>query len=451
MGYTPGPAQAAAHRSRKTLKQVIGGVRAGKSMWTAMEICGYLDVADGLIWLVGPDYDQVQAEFNYVLKALTRFEEITGQRLIADVSTPKQGTWELTTIFGCKLQTKSTHNDMRQLASFAPHLLVMCEAAQQPYGVYEKVVERALEHDAPIILSGTLEGDVHPWYGEAYYRWKGPNLEDAASFSLPSWENLKVFPGGREDPKIRRVESRLTMDAFLERCAAVPRKARGLVHKSFDFAKHLFPVDNVPFDGSRPVELAIDPGYGGAYAIWFLQRIGYKVVNVLDEIYVREMIVDDIIPLVQQHRYYNKITGGVIDIAATQHHAARSQLEVWNAMVPQIQLYYNLVPIHAGIDAMERHLKHDPVLGRPGIMFAPHLSNEIEESGKVALALGTFAEFRLYKWATPQGQNVNEKRRPVDNNNHAIKAGSYYLFHTFGPVPDEARSILQTYHHNYWQ
>jgi hypothetical protein len=163
------------------------------------------------------------------------------------------------------------------------------------------------------------------------------------------------------------------------------------------------------------------------------------------------MIVDDVIPLVKAHEYYPKVKTGVIDIAAQQHHANRSQLEVWSSMCPQIELSYNLVPIHAGIDALERHLKHDYALERPGIMFAPHLSNEIMEDAKLSIALGTFAEFRLYRWATDQGHNHNIKRRPVDRNNHAIKALSYYLYHVFGPVVDEAKELFKTRHHSYWQ
>src|SRR5690606_39648731 len=72
-------------------------------------------------------------------------------------------------------------------------------------------------HDAlPIFFSGTFEG-AYGWYADLWNRWQGPNDDGGKSFSLPTWTNRAVYPGGREDPEIKRQESLMPPDLFQER------------------------------------------------------------------------------------------------------------------------------------------------------------------------------------------------------------------------------------------
>jgi hypothetical protein len=355
-------------------------------------------------------------------------------------STPGQGSCSFRTTWGMVVQTKSTAQDMTQLASYAPDLLLMVEAAQQPHSVYEKCVERALEKDAHIIISGTLE-KAHAWYGDYYRKWQGQNTDDAASFSIPSWSNERIFPGGRDDPKIKLMESRLSPEKFQERCAAIPYKADGLVHPAFDAAIHVAELQVAP---DYPVELAIDPGFGGAYAVLFVQKIG-QLVNVLDEVYVRREIAQDVIPLVKDSPFYHLVKEGVIDIAAKQRHANKSQIQIWAEDAPEISLRCNYVWLADSIEAVNLRLKVDKELERPYLQFNSHLRNEKTEDGR---ALGVLGEFDLRKWR-PNKEGSSESKHPVLSNDHALNALGYYLYDVFGPLVTEI-TVPPAIQRSYW-
>jgi hypothetical protein len=78
-----------------------------------------------------------------------------------------------------------------------------------------------------IIVHNTLEDDAnHPrwaWYEERAADWLKHSPGDSErGFSLPSWTNLKVFPGGREDPEILYQKQKLGDYSFKRRIAAEP-------------------------------------------------------------------------------------------------------------------------------------------------------------------------------------------------------------------------------------
>jgi len=251
-GYEPSELQLMAHNDPHRIKLIAGGVRAGKSYSGAMELLSRLMVEKGLFWIVGPDYEQAKAEFDYVHQVLERAKLIAGQP-----SMPSRGSRSLRTKWGAKLETK-TSDDVRKLASFAPHGIIMAEAAQQPHDVYMKMLERALEKDAWIWMCGTFESSLG-WYADLFEEWKSPDAI-GKSFSLPTWSNTRLFPGGRNDPKIKQLEASMPEDLFSERCAAIPCKPQGLVHNTCDPKT---PVRKLIVYDKYPVELANDPGFVG--------------------------------------------------------------------------------------------------------------------------------------------------------------------------------------------
>ena len=83
-------------------------------------------------------------------------------------------------------------------------------------------------------------------------------------------------------------------------------------------------------DWSARVELAIDPGYAGAYAVLALQWEP-GLVRVVDELYVTQQVAATVIRECRSRKWWDRVTGGVIDIAGRQHHAMPSQVEIWQA------------------------------------------------------------------------------------------------------------------------
>lgn len=418
VNYTPSPEQSLAHDAEAKTKLVIGGVRAGKSTWAAMELLKYAHIRDGLIWIIGPDYDQARAEATYMHSVLA------GMGLVRKSSFPSQGACSFTLDWGSKIETVSTSQDIEHIATYAPDAIAIVEAGQQPYEVYEKCLERALEKDAPILISGTLEKNKYPWYAQKYREWQGYNEADAVSYSIPSWSNLSKFPGGRDDPKIKRMEAELSESKFLERCAAVPLKPSGLVFPDFEYSTH---VRDLKVHPDVPVGLAVDPGYGGAYAVLFVQKIGF-FYHVLSEVYERRATGRNVIALVKEHPLWGDVDHMVIDIAANQHHADDSQIEIWGELCPDLEIYANKVGILDGIEIISARLKVDDVIQAPLLQFSPDFCAEIDYDGG---SLGTFAELESYMWGNRKPQ-AGERRKPIDANNHALKALGYYIAHFDG-------------------
>ena len=436
--YTPSTEQSIAHVHPSAIKLASGGVRAGKSKFTAMEMAKTLFIEDGLIWILCPDHSQGAAEFMYLLRPLQELG------WIASFSTPSQGAQEFTTVWGLKVETVSIKQGLEHIASFAPDFIAIVEAGQHPYGSFEKALERGAEKNAPILISGTLEKNKFPWFSQKFREWQGPNELGASSFSLPSWSNLAVFPGGREDEKIKRAEAGLSEAKFMERFAAVPLKPEGLVFGEFDFPTHV--SESVKYIEDVPVGIAVDPGYGGAYAVVFIQKIGY-FYNCLGEVYMRRTKGRDVIEVVKRHPLWEKTSYMVIDVAAKQHHAGDSQVEIWEDNCPQLAIYYNQVGILDGIEILSSRLKNDPIAERPYLMFGDNFRSDVDIDGS---SLGLFSEFDLYRWAdrAPTG---NERNLPIDANNHAVKAITYFIYHHDGTMLLDSKPEVVQKQRGYWR
>jgi hypothetical protein len=439
MEYRPNSEQEVIHRAHREgvrFMLILGGERSGKSYTAALISLlkmqpplhedGSFGRRKSLYWLIGPDYRQPRAELQYLFDALNALNAIESYSMPLVDTQP----WSLVTTWGAKVETK-TSSDITKIASFPCDGILICEAHQQVYEVWLKALGRVAQTRGWVILSGTIENGL-PWYPDLYNRWRATNDLNARSFSLPTWSNLKVFPGGREDPEIKMLERETTPDVFQERYAAIPRKPSGAVLPEFDMLKHVRLLERLE---GAPVELAIDPGKN-AYAVLFVQRVG-NVVNVLDRVYERGKIAQVVIPMVMKNplwRYVPKMaqgSAGVIDIAARQELATVSQLTLWRELAG-ITLTTNYVPQAEGREVL-RHFLQDAVIGQnedgddilgPRLYFNAHMTNM---KGNDGTALDVLAEPELWIWR-PQPKTLvrNEPPSPVDANNHAMKAISYY-------------------------
>ena len=371
------------------------------------------------------------------------YEPLQALGLVKSRSIPANGSVSFVTDWGHRVETKSTAQDSTQLASFAPDAIGMVEAAQQPYEVFFKSTERALEKNAPVIMSGTLE-QAYIWYTDAFRRWQEPNDEGAQSFSIPSWTNTAIFPGGRDDPAIKRMEATLPEDLFMERVAAVPYFGEGRVHPDYNPAKHVAKLEHKL---AYPTEILIDPGYSGAYFVGIGQKIG-QLYNVLAEIYMRGAVVQEVIEECRKHPLWPYVREGVIDIAGIQHHAQRSQVEVWADMEPQIALRWSKVGEKDGIDAINFRLKDAPGLDRPYIQFSDALADEGNRSSN-GLANGIRAEMVMRRWRAYK-EGGSEKRAPIKANDHGCNALGYFIYNYDHLMLDIGKP-QQPIYRGYWE
>lgn len=412
VGYKPSPEQLEAHLDPHRLKLISGGERAGKSFWTAHEIATWLVLTGekDLVWLVASDYELARPE------ALHLLEQYGGIGLVNanTAQTPTNGSWTMWSRRGTQITTK-TSIDVRKLAGVAPVAVVMCEGAQQGYDSYIRCRGRVSQRRGPLIMSGTQEGS-RGWYADLYYEWQtGKNGAGGKSFSMPTWSNLASFPGGRNDPEILALERTLPEDVFRERYGGVPCPPGNLVLREFNVKTHA--SKPCPFDPNMPVQVWIDPGYAGAYAVLAVQSHG-REFWVIDEVYKTAWVVHDVIDECRERPWWGNVAFGVIDVAGRQHAGQESQIEVW-LRYANVRLFSQQVPILGGIERYRTYLR-DPASGEALIYFDPRCVNTIKEHG-------------LYQYPKSR-ERTHETEIPIQANNHAISAIIYGLVSNVGLV-----------------
>jgi hypothetical protein len=442
IGYEPSAEQLEIHNCSCRFKLIAGGVGAGKSLLLAREGEAYTAIKNGLGWIIGPIYELALPEFDYIL-AVARLLEIVDE---STVSRPVRGSARFKTLWGFEWVTKSSEK-LEELAGRRPNVILVTEAAQHPPGILSKVYERSAENRAPIIFGGTFEKG-YGWYGEQWDRWQGDNPEGGRSFSLPTWTNLAIYPGGRSDPEILKQEALMPPDLFMERYGGVPCKPSGLVFKEFDRSIHTDAVDKL-YDPLLPVELAIDPGVH-CYSVLFVQRQrDGKTVHILDEVYAKDVIGQQVIPLVVANKFWeHSCKFGVMDIYGQRRQGANvSQVEVWQqelAKMNQHPVNLSSVPIlDVSIWYQQIHLRlwNDTENSRPPLLkFASHLNDTIGEDG---VANGIVGELKTHRWPS-RSELQASAHRPLKKNDDALSALGYYLVYYFGPVEERKQPTIQT-------
>lgn len=418
VGYTPNPLALEAHAASNRVVMVAGGERAGKSRSAAAEAFPHCLMPDSLGWIVGPTYDLARQEFNYIVDDLGKLG------MVQDASTPAHGSMSLTTRTGGKVITRSA-DDPVKLASVAPNWILMCEAAQCTYETYLRLRGRVAEKRGWLWISGTFEGSLG-WYPELWQRWQADNVENAQSFSLPTWSNTQLFPNGRNDAEILALEQAYPADVFQERFGAVPCPPSNLVLKEFSHTEH---IRAAPYWRNshewidRPVELWIDPGGAGHYAVLAMQINDHEVQQI-DEVCVEYGVAEEIIGICQQRQWWSLVKSGVMDIAGQSKDGRESHADIWKR-VARIPIGARRVGVDEGIQRHRTFLR-DSITGQPNLYHDPRCKYTIGEYGK-------------YK------RNV-DTGKIIDKDNHAMKALAYGLVYHFGIAEPTVSRLPRIYH-----
>jgi hypothetical protein len=431
VGYKPtGEKVQQAHRSAAQHMVGIGGEGGGKSYAGAMELLPHTILPpflrdgvpiDRLYWIVAPEYELARPEFEYLHDALSR---IGG---VVSVSFPAEGACSLVTVTGTVVQTRSADQPTRVMAGRGPQGILYCEMGMLTQNLWERGFTRLMRSEEGIAgwsWGGGIMQRALPWFLEFHDMGDGENAWGIESFHLPTWENLVLFPGGRKDPKILQAEATLSKVDFLERIAAEKTAPADRVLPEFEYKKH---VKKLPFvewrdygvegdrHGSRrlAVTLAVDPGYRpGAYAVLAVQD-HHPYIHVIDEIYARETTVDQVIKIAMQRPWWENVVTGVIDpFGGTQHQAMESHQEAWMRQAGIMLHTPTRATILQGIERYRQFLARGSE-GVPYLFYDPRCENAIREH-------------RLYRrHDSPEGRAL--RVNPIDRDNHAIKAVTYWL------------------------
>jgi len=424
IGIIPTPAQEPIIYSQQRQLLVAGGERSGKSESAANYLTTRLPFGR-LYWLVASNYNLTRPEYDYTCRNL--------EKLGYNFQATKQvdpGQIEVLDNKGrlvFRISTKSS-NDPRSLAAEAPDGVVACEGAQLDYESYLRLRGRIAEKRGWLFMSGTFESSLG-WFPELWERGQAPpaSEDDLVSYSIPSWTNVFVYPGGREDPEIKAMEAEFSADWFNERLGGKPCPPKGRVFDEFSTPLHVGSGEAYDFHPVELVHLLVDPGYATAYAVLAAHKLGDQLV-VFDEVFERGMVTSEIIKLVKQRPWWNRVVGGAIDIAAKQHQAMPAPTEIW-LKEAGVHLQSQQLSIRDGVEAVKRFLIVNPKSGQSLIKINGRCKGLISEFGGCPNPITN--QTAVYRWKTDKEGNVVGEI-PDDKNNHAIKALAYGIVNLFG-------------------
>ena len=417
VGFAPTDEQVAILESPYRFNLVAGGEQAGKSMVASKYLLGrFMETEEpGLYWLVAADYERTRAEFEYLVQDFATLG-------ILKQASKRVDPGYIVLADGTRIETKSA-KDARTLAMRAPHGILGCEASQLDMETFFRLRGRCAPKRGWMFLAGTFEGSLG-WYPQMYTAWAAGADPEAKAYSLPSWTNKYLYPGGREDPEIQRLKEVASDDFYMERIEGKPSPPKGLVFSEFRPDAHVVDVEYVP---DVPVHLWMDPGYAGGYAVEVIQVQGEQI-QVIDEIYEVGLVTDEIIDIAKSRPWWPDVKFGVIDIAGNQHQAMAAPAEVW---LQQAGLYLSSqkVKINEGTERLKGWLKIDPRTHAPRIVFSPKCIGIMSEFG---MAPNPFdGQTRAYRWKTDREGNIVGDT-PEDKYNHGVKAIIYGLIDRFG-------------------
>lgn len=409
--YTPYPQQRPFHTSRATVLQLVGAEGAGKSHLAAAEITANV-IWSTLVYLIGQTYEQPRREFLYLVENLIKLNALNPAR----VSMPKNGKWEFTTLNGCRVITLSVERGAVSVISLGeqPDIFCLCEAGViSSYSVFLASVRRATRARGRVILVGTLK-DNFGWYASLVDELQARgNPWGGETMSLPAWINLSLYPGGRNNPEIKRLERILPADEFARTVAAKKVPSPALIFPEFSYSAHVRPC---PFDPTLPVHLFIDPGYfPSAYAVLPVQFHDNEA-QLIDEVYLNHHVHEQVINVCKARPWWPQVKDAVIDFAGRQHQADRSAIEVWSTLTgirPQSQF----------VDILDGIARHRTFL-QPGSQQRLYIDPGCTH---------TLNEYRQFSRPTDRDGNPTGDK-PRDGHDHAMKAINYGLVWHFGFV-----------------
>jgi hypothetical protein len=431
---------------------IVGGEQGGKSLILAMRFLKnwvidrvkHPKFGDGmgpplLYWLIAASYGETIKEFTYIADALI---EIFGEGAVKFSKRVDPGYIELKFPDErrpqLRLETKSA-TDITKLSKDSPHGVMMCEAAQMNFMIYERARGRVTPMDGWMLLAGTLEQEMGAWFRELGMAWES-GANDRKSFQLPSYTNVALYPGGRNDPKILAAEREQSDEWFLERIEGKPVPPRGLVFAS-EFRQDIH-IQHQEYIPDLPIYVFEDPGYGSelshAHAIEVFQLVAdylpngqpYEQLRGIFEAYVHGKITADIIDSLMTQDWWKSPKFVYSDPwYKDQHHSMNSVSEVWLAKTGIVPGPDHRILVMPGIERMKSFLKVDPLTGKPRVTFDPSQKGIISEFGVGQNPLD--GKYHPYRWKM-DSDGVAYGQIPEQRYNDGISATICGLVGKFG-------------------
>ena len=243
------------------------------------------------------------------------------------------------------------------------------------------------------------------------------------------YENLRIFPGGRNDPEVKSLT-----EAYSKVPGMVEERIEGIpvipTDRFFREFRRVIHIGHHPFDPTRPVYIAVDPSEGVApycvAAVQYDESVdeGYRrewdpipVARIIGAIYA-PVIDETAILMAQSKEWWDNVHGGSIDVEEAD---SRSR---WRTL-GGVPLRANKWRVQEGIRRLQSFIHVE--LDEDGI---PATRLYIDEN----VLDDATSEIPKYK-----RRSEHSEKPHLACADHFIKAIWYELLNRFGPVKSKVR------------
>lgn len=439
--YVPHAEQASFHESAARFRVPVCGRRFGKSMMAGMDLVPRMFQPNKMYWVIGPTYDLGEKEFRVVWDALIVKLQLGKDKRVKYAYNRRSGTMFIEFPWRTRLEVRSADHPENLVGEALDHV-IMSEAAKHKKETWERYVRPALaDKRGSADFPTTPEG--FNWLHDLWQLGKNPNFPDFASWKFPSWANNVIYPGGRNDPEIKLLESTTTPEWFLQEIGADFASFVGKIFPEWDETLH---VREHKFNPDWPNYMVFDFGYTNPLAAVEFQISPRDEVCIWREHYKSFTTIHDHIDILK-HRdhpegYHLDLAFG--DPADPEAAATISRDFVPCVVMPEVKSDFTW---RNGIDLMREFMK--PV--DRGIVEVDEWGTPAEPMPRYFIdhsCLNTIREHNNYRSKEPiKGQNVPEFGvKMSDHTIDAIRYGLLYIY-KLGAIS----SLAEVYGNQTWR
>lgn len=394
------------HRSTARFRTACCGRRWGKSQWAGHEMTYQMFIPDTINWIVGPKYVLGEREFRVVHNDFKKLGLL--KRCKVSYNT-RQGDMR---IYFKDLNSEClvvSADKQDSLVGEGLSHVIMSEAAKHKLSTWQMYIEPALSD-----LRGSADFPSTPqgfnWFKGMFDLGQDPDQEEYSSWHFPTWTNLLRFPGGFDDPELKRIREARSNLWWNQEYGAKFTAYEGLIYQNFDPQIHVKPIAYNPLNENW---LALDFGFKDpTVCLDIMIDPTNQRVYVWREYYVQQKISSDHALAIRNRE---QPAGYHYDYIAADPRGAD---EIATMQFLLGGMLANAIGRPLGIEAVASALKLRPD-GLPGLIIDPSCKFLIDE----------FASYH----AKPTVLNRNEKAGTIETegSDHSLDALRYFYNERF--------------------
>jgi len=239
IGYQPHSRQQLFHDSKARFKIPVCGRRFGKTFMGAREAQPLALIPNKMIWIVGPTYDLGEKEFRVIWSDMIIKLGLGKERAIKKAFNKRAGDMYIEFPWQTRIEVRSADRP-ETLVGDKLDYVIMAEAAKHTKETWDRYIRPALaDNRGSATFSTTPEGQN--WIHDLWQLGRNPLFEEYESWRFPSWENMHIYPGGRQDPEILLLERTMPTEWFEQEIAADFTSFMGKIYNEWDEQTHVHP------------------------------------------------------------------------------------------------------------------------------------------------------------------------------------------------------------------